>query len=111
MELDEDSKWLTAFSSPASNQRYCFLRLPFGLNVSQDIFQEVMDNITAGLSGIVNIHDDVNVIGDSECEHDQNLHAFMRSSQRNGAVFNEDKTYVKVPEIPFFGSLYSKEGV
>ena len=51
--------------------------------MSQDIFQEVMDNMTAGLSGIVNIHDDVNVIGDSEFEHDQNLHAFMRSSQRN----------------------------
>ena len=26
-------------------------------------------------------------------------------------MFNEDKTYVKVPEIPFFGLLYGKEGV
>ena len=38
--LDEPSSMLTTFNSPASNQRYKFNRLPFGINVSQDLFQE-----------------------------------------------------------------------
>jgi len=38
--LDEPSQLLTTFNS--SFGRYCFRRLPFGLNVSQDIFQRAM---------------------------------------------------------------------
>ena len=36
--LNQDSSMLTTFNSPFS--RYCFLRLPFGLVCSQDIFQK-----------------------------------------------------------------------
>lgn len=37
VRLDEQSQLLTTFRTPQG--RYCFNRLPFGLNVSQDIFQ------------------------------------------------------------------------
>ena len=35
IKLDEESQKLTTFQTPFG--RYCFLRLPFGLSVSQDI--------------------------------------------------------------------------
>ncbi|XP_072182294.1 uncharacterized protein [Diadema setosum] len=44
--LDNESSLLTTFNSPLG--RYCFKRLPFGLNVSQDIFQAKMDVILEG---------------------------------------------------------------
>ena len=38
--LDEPASMLTPFILPTLNQRYKFNRLPFGINVSQDLFQE-----------------------------------------------------------------------
>ena len=43
VSLDEPSSYLTTFNSPFG--RYRFERLPFGLNLSQDVFQERMDYI------------------------------------------------------------------
>lgn len=44
VEQDDESSKLTAFNSSAG--RYKYVRVPFGLKVSQDIFQETMDNMT-----------------------------------------------------------------
>ena len=57
--LDKNLSLLTAFNSPSSNQRYKFNWLPFGINVSQDLFQEAMDAITKDLDGVVSIADDI----------------------------------------------------
>ena len=46
VQLDNESQLLTTFQSPFV--RYCFQRLPFGLNVSQDIFKLKMDQILFG---------------------------------------------------------------
>ena len=43
VKLDESSQLLTTFRTPFG--RYCWKRLPFGLNISQDIFQARMDSI------------------------------------------------------------------
>ena len=43
VKLSPDSQDITTFRSPFG--RYCFRRLPFGLCVSQDIFQKHMDRI------------------------------------------------------------------
>ncbi|KAK6175794.1 hypothetical protein SNE40_014184 [Patella caerulea] len=43
VQLDETSQPLTTFQTPFG--RYCFQRLPFGLSVSQDIFQMKVDKI------------------------------------------------------------------
>ena len=48
VQLKEDSQPLTTFRTPFG--RYCWKRLPFGLRVSQDIFQARMDEILEGLS-------------------------------------------------------------
>ena len=50
--LDTDSQLLTTFNTPFG--RYCFKRLPFGLNVSQDVFQAAMDRNLEGLKGVFN---------------------------------------------------------
>ena len=69
--LDQDSSMLTTFNSPFS--RYHFLRLPFGLVCSQDIFQKKMDQILKECQGCIRIADDITVHGRTEAEHDAHL--------------------------------------
>ncbi|XP_014679079.1 PREDICTED: RNA-directed DNA polymerase homolog [Priapulus caudatus] len=64
ISLDAQSSWLTTFNSPFG--RYRFRRLPFGLNVSQDVFQKRMDHILEQCPGTTGIADDVAVFGKSK---------------------------------------------
>ena len=109
VQLDEDSQLLTTFNSPFG--RYCFQRLPFGLKVSQDVFQQVMDKVLGGLKGVVSITDDITVYGNSQEDHDANLHQLMERARETGLVFNYHKCKINQEEVPFFGSIYSKDGV
>ena len=109
VKLDESSQLLTTFRTPFG--RYCWRRLPFGLNNSQDIFQARMDSILEGLKGVVSIADDVCVFGATEKEHDVNLINLMERAKREGLVFNSTKCHIKKSEISFFGNTYTKDGI
>lgn len=109
-KLEEKSQLLTTFRSPLG-QRYCFQRMPFGLNVSQDEFQKAQDMNLEGLEGVVGIADDVCVMGRTEEEHDRNLIALMDRAVQKGLVFNSQKCLIKQKKIEFFGNIYSAEGV
>ena len=86
VKLDESSQLLTTFRTPFG--RYCWKRLPFGLNISQDIFQARMDSILEGLKGVVSIADDVCVFGTTDKEHDTNLINLMERAKHERLVFN-----------------------
>ena len=61
IKLYAESQLLTTFNTPFS--RYCFMRMPFGLIMSQDVFQQRMDMILEQCSGTIGIADDVVVYG------------------------------------------------
>ena len=107
--LGEESSRLTTFITPFG--RYCFLRMPFGLVMSQDIFQHRMDQILEKCPGTVSIADDIAVCGKREAEHDQNLPNLMEVTKQHGLVFNSEKWELKVPQIKFFGMMFDKDGV
>lgn len=109
VQLDDASQLLTTFQSPFG--RYCFTRLPFGLSVSQDVFQHKMDQILDQVEGVVGIADDVAVYAKSDEEHNQVLHNLMRTASQNGLVFNSDKCFIKTDSITFFGMTYDANGV
>ena len=50
--------------------RYRFLHVPFGLKMSQDIFQMQMDQATDCLPGIITINDNICIYGCTPEEHD-----------------------------------------
>ena len=99
----------TTFNSPFG--RYHFLRLPFGLVCSQDIFQKKMDQILEECQGCIGIADDITVHGRTEAEHDACLRDLMRVACKYDLVFNPQKTHVKAQAINFFGCLYDANGV
>ena len=88
VHLDPDSQLVTTFRTPFG--QYCWTRLPFGLRVSQDIFQARMDEILEDLPGVVGITDDVCVHGKDEEEHDRNLKVVMDRAKETGLVFSSD---------------------
>ena len=110
IRLDAESQLLTTFRSPLG-QRYLFQRLPFGLNVSQDEFQNQMDEILENLPGVVSIADDVCVYGKDENEHDMHLLGLMNRAKEKGLVFNKSKCQIKQNSISFFGNKYTDQGV
>ena len=107
--LDEESSYLTTFSTPFG--RYRFKRLPFGLVVSQDVFQKQLDATFEGLDGVTGIADDTFVYGSSEVEHDRNLTKLMERAQQKGVVFNKDKVQFKCKEASFFGHAWTPQGI
>ena len=107
--LDEESSLLTTFNSPFG--RYKFLRLPFGLNVSQDHFQQMIDTILQDCPGTTGISDDIVVFGKNTEEHDKNLKSLFEKAREFGLVFNSKKCKIRQKEISFFGMVWNESGI
>ena len=107
--LDEKSQLLTAFNTPF--KKYCFVRLPFGLSVSSEIFCEHMDRALQGIPGTFPCADDVKVQGSTEERHDLNLLETVSRAQRAGLKFNPDKCQIKKRQVEYFGRLITPEGI
>ena len=78
----ELSSLLTTFSTAYG--RYCYFRLPFGINASSDIFQPKVGKVFEGLPGTQAIVDDILVFGKTKSEHDQNLKNAMNRAREKG---------------------------
>ena len=90
--LDEESSLLTTFQTPWG--RYRWLRLPFGLSVSSEIFQKRLQMALDGIEGVTCVADDILVygIGDNYEEalkdHDSKLHNLLRRCKSKGIKLN-----------------------
>ena len=71
LELDEESSMLTTFAT--SYGRYFWLRVPFDLSVSSEIFQKYLHQELHGLPGFKCIADYVLIHGTNDADHDSNL--------------------------------------
>ena len=104
MHLMEEASLLTMFNTHLG--RYRFLHVPFGLKMSQDIFQMRMDDIVAQCPSILAIHDDVFIYGKNDRDHDTNINLF-NVAQKEGLIF---KCTIKQESVTFFGGVFSAEG-
>ena len=107
--LDEESSYLTTFNSPFG--RYRFKRMPFGLKMSQDVFQSKIDQTFEGCNGVVGIADDIVVFGKTAEELDENLHGMMERCQNTGLKLNPEKCFIKQKLIKFYGVICNEEGI
>ena len=82
VKLDDESSYLTTFNTP--NGRYRFLRMPFGLRMSQDVFQFKIDETYRNCLGATGIADDITVYGRDESNHDLHLHDAMERTRMAG---------------------------
>ena len=62
------------------------MRLPFGLKIASDVFQERLDRVLELVPGTIGIADDIIVYGESEIEHDANFITLCETARTNGLV-------------------------
>ena len=100
---------LTTFATP--HGRFRWLRLPFGLSVSGEIFQKHLHQELQGLPGVNGIADDVLIYGKDDAEHDCNLENFMKKCQQKCIKLNRKTLEYKCKEVSFNGHLLTAEGL
>ena len=111
IKLDEESSYHTTFNTPYGRHR--FLRLPFGLNCAQDVFQKKVDEAFSDIPGVTGISDDIIDVGFEAdgSDHDANLAAVLERARATGLRFNDKKMVVRCKRIPFFGNIIGAEGI
>lgn len=109
VDLDRVSSMLTTFQT--CHGRYRFLRLPFGLSVSAEIFQRKLINALKDLEGIVCVADDIIIHGSSMDEHDDRMNKFLIRCRSEGIKLNKEKSEFNVDKISFMGHEISRNGL
>ena len=112
--LDDESSLLTTFNTPYG--RYRWLRLPFGLSVSPEIFQKRVNQTLEGLEGVLNIADDILIygVGDSQeeanADHYKELEALLQRCRERGIALNRDKLKLRLRKVKFMGHVLTDHG-
>ena len=107
--LDLDSSLLTMFNMPWGKFRW--LRLPFGLKIASDVFQEWLDRVLRLLDGVHGIADDILTHGETKVQHDGRLLTLLETARMNNLSLNPNKIQFKSTDCKFFGHRLTPEGL
>ena len=108
-ELDDESSLLTTIITPFG--RYKWNRLPFGTNVSAEIFQRKLNQTLEGLDGVICVADDIVVFGRNDEDHDEKLRLLLQRCRDTGVKLNRKKCQIRTNEITFMGHRVTSEGL
>ena len=100
---------LTTFNTPWGKFRW--LRLPFGLKITSDIFQERLDRVLRLLKGVQEIVDDILTNGETEVQHDGRLLTLLETARMNNLSLNPDKIQFKSTDCKYFGHRLTPKGL
>ena len=115
VELDEESSKLTTFATP--HGRFRWLRLPFGTNVSAEIFAKRLHDCVHDLPGLICVADDIMVYGvgstDEEAmiDHDVKLEKLLQRCLDIGIRLNASKMKLRQRSVTFLGHIITKDGL
>ena len=109
VELDDESSLLTTFNTPFG--RFRFLRMPFGLWMSQDVFQPKLDECYAGIDNVTGIADDIIVSGKTIEEHDQAFKEMLDATRMNNISLNSSKMQFRQASVTFYGHEITDSGI
>ena len=107
--LDLRSNLLTTFNTPWG--KYRWLRMPFGLKVSGDVFQERLDKVLRLVPGVLGIVDDIVIHGLTENAHDGTVLILCETSRLNNLSLNSKKMQFKSTDCKFFGHRLTSDGI
>ena len=109
VHLSKESRELTIFRTN-THGRLHYKRMPFGMKMSQDVFQIQMDRILEQCPGVIGIHNDVIIYRYTREDHDANLINFLNVCQMEGLCLSSKKLELYHDRVSFFGAIYSREG-
>ena len=99
--LDFRSSLLTTFNTPWG--KYRWLRMPFGLKVSGDVFQERLDRVIRLVPRVLGLRDDILIHGATENTHDGTVLVLCKTARLNNLSLNTKKMQFKSTDCKFFG--------
>ncbi|MBM6549407.1 reverse transcriptase family protein, partial [Streptococcus dysgalactiae] len=108
LPLDERSSELTVITTPFGLFRYNFL--PFGLNVSPAIFQDIMNQIVKGLDGVEVYQDDIFVHAPDKQTHDAHLLSLLKRFVEFNVAVNPKKCEFSVSRFSCLGYVVDADG-
>ncbi|MEL6931188.1 MAG: reverse transcriptase domain-containing protein [Cyanobacteria bacterium J06600_6] len=109
LEIREDSRNLTAFTSHVGQFRY--KRLPFGLANAPSAYMKVIFNILRNCPNAVSYLDDILIFGKDIAEHDRCLKLTLEKLREYGLTLNEGKCQYRQTSVQFLGRVLDREGV
>ena len=107
--LDLASSLLTMFNTLWGNYRW--LRLPFGLKIASDVFQERLDRVLRLFKGVHGIADNILTHEETEIQNDGRLLTLLETARMNNHLLNPDKIQLKSTDCKFFGNRLTPEGL
>ncbi|MCG8046730.1 MAG: RNase H-like domain-containing protein [Candidatus Thiodiazotropha endolucinida] len=108
-ELSQESRNITVFSTHVGLRRY--KRLNYGISASPEIFNNEVRKALDGLSGCINISDDIIVYGKDQQDHDRNLQAVFERLKYKNLTLNKSKCLFSQKQVKFFGYIFSENGI
>lgn len=108
LELDKESSLLTTFATPFG--RYRFLRLPYGISSSPEIFCRTVSEIFEDIEGVECYVDDLLIHAPTEGEHDAILHKVLERCRARNLRLNEAKCNFRQTHLKYLGHIIG-EGV
>ena len=106
--LTLQSCMLTTFNTPFG--RYRYLRLPFGLHSSAEVFEKRVEQLFGDLNVAI-YFDDIVVAGRNQEEHDANLRRLLTRAREVNVKFNRAKVQLNKSEVSYLGHVVSNEGL
>ena len=115
VQLDQKSSYLTTFNTTFG--RYWWLRIPFGISSTPEVWQQRMNQIVVGLQSVEVIADNFlvcgigNTIEEALANYDLNLRAFLNRAREKGLKLNPTKVKLRCSSVPFIRHLFTDKGL
>lgn len=107
--LDEESSKLTAFLTPYGRFRY--LRLPFGLCSSPEVFHKTLVDHFSDIEGVEIYIDDFLVHTPTVELHDKRLKQVLQRCREVGLKLNKAKSQIRQKSVKFLGHEIAGDGL
>ena len=107
--LDFRSSLLTTFNTLWS--KYRWLRMPFDLKVSGDVFQEQLDRLLRLVPGVLGITDDIAIHSATENTLDGTVLVLCETTRLNNLSLNSKKMQFKSTDCKFFRHRLTPDGI
>ena len=115
IKLTEESSILTTTHTPWGH--YQWIRLPFGVSSAPEEFQWCLHNVIRDMEGVLNIANDIIVIGrrdsidQAALDHDKTVLELLRRLTSHNLKLNPDKTRFKSQSAAFMGHVLTSDGL
>lgn len=109
IELDDESKKLTTINTHKG--LFVYNRLPFGVASAPAMFQRIMEQVLAGLDGVVCFLDDILITGKNRGSHLQKVEIVLNRLQKSGFTVALNKCELFKDSVHYLGYTIDRYGL